>query len=314
MFARGLSLLLMSLIDWAKKNKFASFLLLVIGFYFFKNFLGAFFGLTFSRGHSPLPILDSSYSNSTGLKQEIGLSLPLSQEFYREPAPAPEVKNRLVISESHLSLLVKDVRETLNNIKAQTLKFEGYLVNSSLSRPEEGASAVITLRLPQNRFDEALNYFRSQSVKVVSENLKGTDITDQFVDNQARLTILERNKARFEEIMKSAVKIEEILRVQQEIFNLQSQIDSIKGRQNYLEKSSQMAKITLYLSTDELALPYAPAESWRPEVIFKQAVRSLVSQLQNLGSLAIWFGVYAVIWLPILLVVLYLRRRKKPAG
>ena len=144
---------------------------------------------------------------------------------------------------------------------------------------------------------------------MVSENLTGEDVTDQFVDIDARLATLYRTKAKFEEILDKAVKVEDLLNVQRELINLQTQIDSLKGQQLYLEKSAAMAKITIYLSTDELALPYAPSEAWRPTVILKLAVRSLVGNLRNFGSALIWIGVYSVVWVPILIVLFIIRKR-----
>ena len=105
--------------------------------------------------------------------------------------------------------------------------------------------------------------------------------------------------------MDKASKIEDILSVQKELIRLQDQIDSIKGRQQYLEKTAANAKLTIYLSTDEWSLPYVPDDNFRPKLIFKQAVRSLVLTLRAGLAKAIWLGVYSVIWLPIGLIVLF---------
>ena len=183
------------------------------------------------------------------------------------------------------------------------------MVNSNLNNPQDAATATVTVRVPSAKLQAALQTFRGLGVKVVSENLSGQDVTDEFVDNEARLAILEKTKAKFEEILDNAINVQDILTVQREIINLQSQIDAVKGQQNYLEKSAQMAKLTIYLSTDELALPYAPSETWRPAVIFKQAVRSLLGSARKLGTLVIWLAVYSIIWLPILLLIYFLKKR-----
>ena len=97
--------------------------------------------------------------------------------------------------------------------------------------------------------------------------------------------------------------------MQRELINLQSQIDSIKGQQQYLEKTAELAKISLHLSTDEFSLPYAPTETFRPVVIFKQAVRSLVGTLRWVAKTAIWVGVYGFVIVPIGLVIYFVRNR-----
>jgi hypothetical protein len=83
------------------------------------------------------------------------------------------------------------------------------------------------------------------------------------------------------------------------------------GQQKYLEKTAALAKVTVYVSTDEYSLPYSPAEPWRPDAVFKTAVRTLVVVLRALGSAAIWIVVFAVIWVPVGAGVWWFRRRHK---
>ena len=90
----------------------------------------------------------------------------------------------------------------------------------------------------------------------------------------------------------------------------QSQIDNLKGQQKYFEQSAKLSKITIYLSTDELALPYAPTNEWRPAVIFKEAVRSLLGTIRSIGSLIIWAGVYIPILIPVLLIIRYIKKKR----
>ena len=149
-------------------------------------------------------------------------------------------------------------------------------------------------------------------VKVGSKNLNGTDVTDQYVDNEARLATLEKTKTKFEEILASAIRVQDILEVQRELINLQSQIDAVIGQQKYYEQSAAMARLTVYLSTDEFALPYSPSESWRPEVIFKQAIRSLITHVRKLGTALIWLAVYSPVWLIGLLLIRFLRKKNIP--
>lgn len=302
------------IIFWIKQNKFTAVLLLIVAYFFFRSSLLNLFSV--SRGISSYQSYDYAGKmaapslGSTSL-EGIGGAIRNTYLPSQEAAPAPDVENRMIVQTSHMSLLVKEVASTLKTIKNYASSIGGYMVNTNLSNPQEAASGNITLRIPQAKLEESLEYFRSLAVKVTSEKLDGRDVTDEYVDIDAKLKTLLANKARFEEIMAKTEKIEEILKIQEKIFSLQDQIDKLKGQQNYLEQTAKMAKMTIYLSTDEFALPYAPTPSWRPNVIFKRAVRSLVRNIQNLGTLAIWVLVYSAIWLPILVIIIYLRRRKK---
>jgi hypothetical protein len=308
----------MRIISWVKSNKLSSILILIIGFFIVKNGLSSLFGRS-SYQMMPSSSYDYATESMGSSVSNMKLSLPRggggSDYYPGNPAPpAPDIKDRMVVQNSYLSLVVIKVADALQEIKSYTSSIGGYMVNSNISNPEENSNGNITLRIPSNRLDEVLAKFRGLAVKVASERLDGTDVTDQFVDNEARLSVLNSNMARFKEIMGQAKEVSDILRVQQEVFNLQSQIDSIKGQNKYMEQTSKMALVTIYLSTDEYTLPYAPSQPWRPDVIFKTAVRSLIGNLRGLASTVIWIVVYSVFWLPVVLVIIYLRKKRKVTG
>lgn len=227
-----------------------------------------------------------------------------------ESAPVANVKDRLVIKDSYLSLQVLKVNEAQQSIIKKAEELGGYMVSSLITDPSDVASATVIVRIPAKKLDDALEYYRSLSIKVVSENLQGQDVTDQYVDLDTQLKIYEKTKMKFEEIFDRAVLVQDILETQREIINVQASIDSIKGQQDYLVKNAAMAKITAYLSIDEMALPYAPSGAWRPGVIFKQAARAVTVVILGIGTLIIWIAVFAVIWVPALLIYLYIRKRK----
>jgi len=284
--------------NWIKTHKLTFILLLLVCW------------LIYRQNFRP-PIGPLTQRKSTTL--EMKENLPVvggGISYLPEPAPAPEVKERLVVKESTVSLLVKNVVEAQKAISQKAQELGGYLVQSNISHPQEteATSGWITVRVPQEKLEEALNYFRGWAIKVVSETISGQDVTDEYVDIEARLATLLKTKAKFEEILAKAQKVQDILEVQRELINLQEQIDNLKGQQNYLEKSAELSKVTVYLATDELALPYVPTEAWRPEVIFKQAVRSLIGTFRKLGTVLIWVGVYSVIWLPAFGVYWVIRR------
>ncbi len=213
--------------------------------------------------------------------------------LYNEAAPTPDITNRKVVLNTNFSLLVKDVTASVDSIKATTKTMAGYMVSMGIDRSEYGETANIQVRIPTEKLDDFSKYLRGLAVKVVSENIDGTDITDQYVDIQTRISDLEKQRVRIETILDSAKTVSEMMEVQTQLFQIQDQIDAYKGQLLYMEGTTKTSKLSIYLSTDELSLPYSPSRPWRPEVIFKQAVRSFLGDLQNLGSLLIWVFVYS---------------------
>lgn len=234
------------------------------------------------------------------------LSMP---PIYNEPTPTDSV-DRMMVTDSSLSLLVTSVRDTIDKISTLAKESGGYLVNSNLSEPEGAATGNITIRVPSDKRDAVLVNIRAAGLRVVDEHTSGYDVTDQYTDIEAQLTTLRTTKTKFEGLLADATTVQDSLSVQRELMNLQRQIDSYVGQQKYLEGNAKLSRIAVSLSTDELSLPYAPEQPWRPQAVFRTAVRSLLGSLRGLVSILIWLGVYSPIPLVIALVFSWYKRRR----
>ncbi len=284
--------------DWLKKNKLVVVLLLVIVYLFWSN------------RQTRLPIYQTKTAYDMAAPSSVSPKMAYLPSA-RESAPQPDIDDRMVVEHSNVSLVVDDVRQKSDQILNYVQGRGGYMVSSSISRPEEVPFGTIVVRVPSEELRSTLDYFRGLAIKVSSEYLSGRDVTDEYTDLESRLETLNKTKIKFEEILDRATEVEDILKVQRELINIQTQIDNLIGRQEYLEKTAENAKITIYLSTDEWSLPYAPeGEAFRPNVVFKQAVRSLVLTLRKIGRVLIWVGVFAPLWLPVLFLVRWWKRKK----
>jgi hypothetical protein len=301
-------------LEWIKNNKLATVLILILLYFvFFRNHLR--FPMPFANRNG---METFTYSTAPGVGPEeirggmvvnmmgsAGKAMPTmaGDMFYQADSVSLSPSSaRMVVTENYISLQVSDVSGSIADIKSQAESVGGFMVSSNVSKPAESASGSITIRIPKDRAGALLDQIKGTAVKVVTEDIQGTDITDQYRDTESRLATLTKNKARLEAIMDDAKDVNQILQVQQQLFMLQDQIDSLIGQQAYLKNTSENVKITIYLSTDEFALPYVPDTSWRPQAVFKEAVRSLVMDFRSLGNRLIWIAVYAVIWIPIILI------------
>jgi hypothetical protein len=188
----------MKIIEWVKKNALYTIIILLAG-YFLLNLAKSFFGVSLLSLQTPSSS-KSIYSDSVNLSPggSFGtvseMSLPSIGSRSQNYTPQPDVEERLVIQESNLSLLVKDVTNTKNKILEYAQGNGGYMVSSRVSNPQDAPTATVVIRVQSDKLDDALNYFHSLSVKVVSENLVGRDVTDQYVDIDTRIAQLERTK------------------------------------------------------------------------------------------------------------------------
>src|SRR5512140_24027 len=184
--------------------------------------------------------------------------------------------------------------------------------------------------VPVDQFETAMRRLRGVALRVVDDNASGEDVTDQYVDLQSQLTNLEATRDRIRTFLDQATTVDEALRINQQLSDVEVQIEKIKGQMNYLSNRSAFSTITINLEPElpkiemtptptATPAPIASLGPWDPSATTQQATNTLVSAYRVLVEMLIWvfvvllpiFGPPAlVVWL----VVWFLRRRMKPAA
>jgi hypothetical protein len=240
---------------------------------------------------------------------------PAPQEVYRSNAydassslaageSGTSDTDRKIVKNGNMTLEVNDITAALTGVAAIAKDLNGYVVYSNKSGDKDITYGQISIRVPSDRFDEAFDKLRKLAVNVPSESTNSQDVTEQYTDLQAQLRNLEATEAQYLEILKKAEKVEDILAVQRELSNVRGQIEQIKGRIQYLERTSDMALIDVNLQKTK---PIG-GTAWSVLETLKSAARGLVSFGKVLAIILIWVAVFSPVWIIILLVVLYFTR------
>lgn len=261
----------------------------------------------------------SSVGGSYGvasMSQEIGLgmrasglaqdSMKSAEDSVSTPAPASSESlpiDRLIIKTGEVSVVVKDVPGTIKSIAAYVEKNGGFIVNSQISKTSLAPYGEITVRIPSKGFDSGLLEVKSLG-DVQRENVVGSDVTEEYMDLDARLRNLMAAEKQFLTILEKAEKIPDILAVQRELTQVRSNIESLQGRMKYLKTSADMSSLTVYLSTDPSVLPtIEDSNEWKPLAVLKSAVRGLIAVGKWLANLVIYLAVFIPLWILIVLIV-----------
>jgi len=224
----------------------------------------------------------------------------------------PSTEERMIVRNGEMSLVVEDVIDARDEIAQLAVRFDGYVVSSRISGEEEDMRGWISIRVPDDRFDQALAELGELAVRVKSESTSSRDITEEYTDLKSRLKNAEATESQYLALLEEA-KVEEIIRIYELLHQVRREIEQIKGRMQYLERTSSMSLIEVRLEPEATAKPLVRA-GWSALEALKSAVRGIVVFGQWLGTAAIWLLIFIPIWGTILGVVLWrLRRRKQKA-
>ncbi len=240
---------------------------------------------------------------------------------------AGSLTERMIVRTGNLSLVVKDTDEATNPVRDLVEGMDGYVVESSAYRDRGLLRGRMTVRVPAEKFDQAMDAIRGVAVRVESESSSGQDVTEEYSDLSAQLRNLEATEAELRELLATVRertgKAEDIMAVYRELTAIRGEIERVKGRMQYLERMTALATITIELIPDELQKPVVE-EPWNPQVTLKEALGALVNAGRFLVDALIWFvvvilPVLIIIALPIAAVVLIIRaivrrRRRRSAS
>jgi hypothetical protein len=209
---------------------------------------------------------------------------------------------RKIVYTVSLDLIVKDTGEAFESVQQIAEEMGGFVADSNLWRDQDHQRGSMTVRVPAERLDEAVTMFRALAVEVESQQLDSQDVTEEYVDLEARLENERRTERELQELLESRSergKTADILEVHRELSLVRSQIEQIQGRLNYLENLSSMATVRIGLTPDALVQPVVVA-GWRPQGTARDAIRMLLRALQVLIDAAI---VFFLLILPIVLII-----------
>lgn len=228
-------------------------------------------------------------------------------------------EERMIVRTANIALVVKDVESSVAQIKGIVSELGGYVVDMRLWRDQDQLRGTVTVRVPAESLDQALGDFKGLAVKVERESGSSQDVTEEYSDLGAQLRNLEATEQELLELLATVRertgKAEDILAVHRELTQIRGQIEQLKGRMQYLERTAAMSAVTIELTPDVLAAPITVA-GWRPSETVSKALRALLQTLRLLVDAAIWVVLYllpiaVVLLIPVAALWSLWRRRKK---
>ncbi len=156
-----------------------------------------------------------------------------------------------IIQRASLSIEVADFQTSSDALSQIVERADGFISDSyTYVTDTDRKRGEITIRVPSDRFLAVLADLETLGV-VTSQHISGEDVTEEYIDLQARLNNSERQEQRLLEILELAETVEEILEVERELERVRGEIEQMTGRITYLENRIELATISVSLYEPE---------------------------------------------------------------
>jgi hypothetical protein len=228
-------------------------------------------------------------------------STPSAPSAPAKPVPSP--RPRKLVRTVDLRLEVKDSAAVARQIETLITRMGGYVAASNAQRQGELLTYTLTVRVPVDRYDQTLAGIRGYAVRIDREHGQVEDVTDQYVDLDARRRTLEATETELRGLLAESRqrgrKVGEIMEVYQQLIEVRTQIEQIQGQMNTFDKAAALSTINVELVPTEAAKPVAD-DAWQPSDTVRSSLRSLLGFLRWLLD----FLIYAlIVLLPVALVI-----------
>ncbi len=245
-----------------------------------------------------------------GIEEEIKPAVGQAPDAAPVPVDKPEVQEvnkKKIIKDGRMGLKVTDLEKTKTRIDTLVRNFGGYYANENFSNTDWESSYNLKIRLPFSNFEKFIAVIESGIGEVQYKGIDARDVTDQFIDLETRLENKRNYLARYNDLLKQAKSVKEILEIEEKIRVLEEEIDSVTGRLKYLSDLVDYSTLDLTI-TKRKEFKYNPADRDR----FAERLKQSLSK----G----WFGfvdftLFLIriwpVWIIVILLIFAWKRYKK---
>ena len=211
------------------------------------------------RGDMPYP--EAAPHSTDGLTENVAYGTESGREA-EAPAGSP-LELRRVIRTGFLDMVVASPAESMEAVRAIASKHGGWVDTAQMNQSRNGLPySAITIRIPQERFDDARREIRTLSEQIQGDRTETQDVTGQYVDLEATIKNYRAEETQYQEIMRRTGSIKDTLLVAERLADVRGRIERAQAQLNVLARQVAMATITVNLHVEPV--PVVKDVTWHP--------------------------------------------------
>lgn len=227
-----------------------------------------------------------------------------------KPSPTPvssAIMEKSIIKTANLTMEVKSNEAYNGFLRGIIQKHGAYIAKEDKSTEDDKEEASLIIKVPVQQFDDLVNGLATQDAKLLQRSIASEDVTSSIIDTKARLDTRKATRDKYLEFLQKATKIEDVLKVQQEINNIQEDIESADARLAQLSGEAKYSTIHLTY--------FEPGQGNSYHNGTEGIGSRMASALKNGGRIFIDFFIVILtiwpVWLGLLLVVFIIKKLRR---
>ncbi|PIR59187.1 MAG: hypothetical protein COU69_02270 [Candidatus Pacebacteria bacterium CG10_big_fil_rev_8_21_14_0_10_56_10] len=232
-----------------------------------------------------------------------GFPLPPSPTIPPDGGQLDPSSDRLLVKTGSLSLVTTDLLSAVDQVRNVAERLDGLVTTTNITHgpvrtgyPSELPMALVTVRVPNQNFQQALDDIKAIANRVISESTNTLDQTEQKIDLDAQLNNLQATEEQLQQILGQAGTVNETLQVQRELTNTRTRIEQLTAQLDNLQGAADFSTIQVRISTEGSEQPLLDPSQPNLGQELKLAVQDAVKLYRSLFVTGLR---WAVILLPV---------------
>jgi len=150
-----------------------------------------------------------------------------------------------IIKTGNLRFETNDLESTYSQIQAAVKRHNAIIQNDTEGKNYESVFKNITVRVPSKNFDAFLKDISKGVSYFDNKEISSQDVTEEYIDIDARLKAKKVLESRYLELLKKANKVTEMLEIEKQLSAIREEIEAKEGQLRYMQSQVSMSTITI---------------------------------------------------------------------
>ncbi len=214
---------------------------------------------------------------------------------------------RAVIRNGEITVRVDSVEKAERSVVKTVNAWQGFVSESKSSDlAGDHPTVAMTVRVPSNLFDKAMEEFQSLGVRL-SQSVTAEDVTGQVLDMEQRLKTLRAQEQAYRRLLATSGSFGTTSQLEQKLANTRSAIESLAGENKELAGLANLC--TIQVTLQQAAQTIAPTDpSWAKEG-WASASNTFMGLVRGIALGSMWILAFSPVWLPLAFALRFVKKR-----
>jgi hypothetical protein len=208
----------------------------------------------------------------------------------------------MIARTAQLAIIVGDFAHARERLDSILKSHHGYTGQLTVTAPAgAGRTLDASLRIPSGELDATMTELKKLG-RVETESQSGEEVTQQYVDLEARLANARNAEQRLTAVLKQQTgKMEDVLAVEKEITRVRGEIETMEAERKTLSGRVEFATIAVKISEEYKAQLQGPASiGTRLSNAAVAGYRHVADGAMGLAEFGLEYGLSLAIWMAVL--------------